>query len=214
MENASKPVLYLRLKKKVVIRPDRTVTLGMIARLLADNEETEQAMKEMQVYRHHAGEGNRAVLDILHIVKAIKQHSPELTIETFGEPQVLIIVSGKPPKPRILVLAAAWLLLFFGAGLAIMNFHTDVSMKEVQIRLVELITGKRVDHPLWFQIPYSVGIGLGMAVFFNHLFRKKFNEEPNPLEVELYTYQENLNAYVIAEEMSKKNGSGEEDAHG
>lgn len=212
MDIKSKPVLYLRLKKKIVIRPERTVTLGMAARLLTDDEETEQALKELQLYRHHAGEGNRAVLDILHIVKALRQFMPELAVETFGEPQVLIIVANRPAKPRMVVLIGAWLLLFFGAGLAIMNFHTDVSMKEVQIRIVELVTGKRVDHPLWFQIPYSVGIGLGMAVFFNHLFRKRFNEEPNPLEVELYTYQENVNAYVISEEMSKKQRDGLEDA--
>jgi stage V sporulation protein AA len=75
----------------------------------------------------------------------------------------------------------------------------------VHIRITELVTGGRSDHPLWFQIPYSFGLGVGMLVFFNHLFRKRFNEEPNPLEVELYMYEENVNAYVIADEMSKKN---------
>lgn len=206
MDNDRQSVLYLRLKKKIYIRPDRTVTLGQIARLLADSDELEQQMKEMQLYRHHAGDGNRVVIDMLQIVKAIRQARPGLTVEAYGDPQVLIMVSKKPVKPRIVVLLFAWLLLFFGAGLAIMNFHVDVSMKEVHIRLVELITGERTEHPLWFQIPYSVGIGLGMTVFFNHLFRKRFNQEPNPLEVELFTYQENVNTYVIAEEMRKKHG--------
>ncbi len=86
-----------------------------------------------------------------------------------------------------------------------MNFHADVSMKEVHQRISELVTGKRQNHPLWFQIPYSVGIGLGMLLFFNHLFRKRLNDEPNPLELEMYMYQENVNTYVIAEEMGKKN---------
>jgi stage V sporulation protein AA len=45
-------------------------------------------------------------------------------------------------------------------------------------------------------------------VFFNHLFRKRFNEEPNPLELELYMYEENVNAYVIADEMRKKSDGG------
>ncbi|MMZ70306.1 hypothetical protein D1872_333160 [compost metagenome] len=43
-----------------------------------------------------------------------------------------------------------------------------------------------------------------MIVFFNHLFKKKWNEEPTPLEVEMYLYQENLNQYVVAEEFKKK----------
>ncbi|WP_336771801.1 stage V sporulation protein AA [Paenibacillus sp. MMO-58] len=205
MDATEPSALYLRLKKKVSIRPERSVTLGQVSRLLAPNEKLEQELSELVLYRHHKGDGNRVVIDLLQIVRVVREAAPQLSVEAYGDPQVLIMISAKPQKPRIAVLIFAWLLLFFGAGLAIMNFHTDVSMKEVHIRIVELLTGKRTDHPLWFQIPYSIGIGLGMILFFNHLFKKRFNEEPNPLEVELYTYQENVNAYVIADEMRKKN---------
>lgn len=202
---ANKPsLLYLRLKKRIYTRPEQRVTLGQAARLLAADAETEQTLKQLVLYEHRKADGNRVVIDLLQIVKAIREASPGLSVEAYGDPQVLVMVAEKPVKPRIFMLVLSWLLLFFGAGLAIMNFHTDVSMKEVHTRIVELISGKQVEHPLWFQIPYSLGIGLGMVLFFNHLFRKRFNEEPNPLEVELYMYQENVNAYVIADEMRKK----------
>ncbi|MGO4539783.1 stage V sporulation protein AA [Paenibacillus sp. 2TAB19] len=202
---ANKPsLLYLRLKKRIYMRPEQHVTLGQAARLLAADAETEQSLKQLILYEHKKADGNRVVIDLLQIVKAIREAAPGLSVEAYGDPQVLVMIAEKPVKPRIFVLILSWLLLFFGAGLAIMNFHTDVSMKEVHTRIVELISGKQIEHPLWFQIPYSLGIGLGMVLFFNHLFRKRFNEEPNPLEVELYMYQENVNAYVIADEMRKK----------
>lgn len=204
MGEPSHSVLYLRLKKRIYIKPRHAVTLGQVARLLTVDEAMEQELKSLTLYEHRKADGNRVVIDLLQIVKAIRLMRPELSIEAYGDPQVLLMVADKPVKPRYIVLVLAWLLLFFGAGLAIMNFHTDVSMKEVHIRIVELVTGKRVEHPLWFQIPYSLGIGLGMVLFFNHIFKKRFNEEPNPLEVELYMYQENLNDYVIADEMRKK----------
>jgi stage V sporulation protein AA len=94
-------------------------------------------------------------------------------------------------------------LLFFGSALTIMNFHADVSMMEVQVRIVEMITGHKDEHPYLFQIAYSIGIGFGMIVFFNHLFKKNWNEEPTPLEVEMYLYQENVDQYVVAEEYEK-----------
>ncbi|MFF2090170.1 stage V sporulation protein AA [Paenibacillus sp. NPDC058174] len=209
MDVPRQSALYLRLKKRISIRPGHQVTLGQVARLLAASDEQEQRLADLVLYRHAKADGNRVVIDLLQIVRAIREAEPGLSVEAYGDPQVLIMVSEKPVKPRIVVLLFAWLLLFFGAGLAIMNFHTDVSMREVHIRIVELITGERTEHPLWFQIPYSLGIGLGMILFFNHLFRKRFNEEPNPLEVELYTYQENVNAYVIADEMRKKNTMSE-----
>ncbi|MDQ0058251.1 stage V sporulation protein AA [Paenibacillus harenae] len=202
---ANKPsLLYLRLKKRIYMRPEQRLTLGQAARLLAADAETEQKLKQLVLYEHRKADGNRVVIDLLQIVKAIREAFPGLSVEAYGDPQVLVMVAEKPVKPRIFVLVLSWLLLFFGAGLAIMNFHTDVSMKEVHTRIVELISGKQIEHPLWFQIPYSLGIGLGMVLFFNHLFRKRFNEEPNPLEVELYMYQENVNAYVIADEMRRK----------
>lgn len=204
MEASRQAVLYLRLKKRIYIKPDHCVTLGQAARLLAADEEAGERLRGLVLYEHKKADGNRVVIDLLQIVKKIREKQPEMAVEAYGDPQVLVMVAEKPVKPKIPVLMFSWLLLFFGSGLAIMNFHTDVSMKEVHIRIVELITGDRNDHPLWFQIPYSLGIGLGMMLFFNHLFRKRFNEEPNPLEVELYMYQENVNAYVIADEMRKK----------
>lgn len=206
-------VLYMRLKKRVYIQAGETVTLGKTARLLADDEVEEQ-LSSLVLYRHQTADGNRVVIDLLQMIRMIRSRYPNLAIETYGDPQVLLMVDEKAEQPRIPVLIGAWLLLFFGAGLAIMNFHTDVSMKEVHVRIAELVTGHKVEHPLWFQIPYSVGIGLGMLLFFNHLFKKRFNEEPNPLEVELYLYQENVNAYVVADEMRKKHGQSEGEGHG
>jgi stage V sporulation protein AA len=91
-------------------------------------------------------------------------------------------------------------VLFIGSGLAIMNFHTDVSMPEVHQRLYYLITGRAESQPLLMQIPYSLGIALGMILFFNHFFQKRINEEPSPLEVELFLYQQNVDQYYIQHE--------------
>ncbi|SFS82446.1 stage V sporulation protein AA [Paenibacillus sp. BC26] len=203
------PNLYLRLRKRIGIRPGEHVTLGHAARLFSSDAELERRLASLVLHRHSRKDGNRVVIDLLQIVKLIREAEPGTLVDSYGDPQVLVIVADAPRKPRYAILIVTWLLLFFGSGLAIMNFHTDVSMKEVHSRITEMVTGTKSEHPLWFQVPYSFGIGVGMMVFFNHLFRKRFNEEPNPLEVELYMYEENVNAYVIADEMRKKSESGE-----
>ncbi|MGU3470367.1 stage V sporulation protein AA [Paenibacillus sp. D51F] len=207
--------VYLRMKKRITVPPGSTVRLGAVARLLAEPPLLER-LQQLPLYTHRKEDGNRVVIDVLQIIKTLREKAPATMVETYGDPQVLIMVeeNGASATPRAAVLVAAWLLLFFGAGLAIMNFHTDVSMKEVHQRLAFLLTGKETLHPLWFQIPYSFGVGLGMIIFFNRIFRRRFNEEPNPLELEMYTYQENINAYVIADEMRKKAGRVEEKSDG
>lgn len=202
--NEAVSTLYMRLKRRITIRTGEVVKLKDAAHIVVEDSTIEKNIVHLELYRHQVKDGNRVVIDLLQIITAIKKLWPQLQIEVYGDPQVLVLVTDREYKPRYMLLVICWLLLFFGSGLALMNFHADVNMKDTHIRIVELITGKHVEHPLWFQIPYSLGVGIGMILFFNHIFRKKFNEEPNPLEVEMYMYQENVNTYVIAEEIKNK----------
>ncbi|ANS77182.1 stage V sporulation protein AA [Paenibacillus yonginensis] len=190
------------------------ILLGDIAQILAPAS-CEKPLKELVVKQPVKQDGNRIVIDMMQVIQVIREVFPRLLVEYIGEPHTLVEISGKERKPSILLFIMVWLLLFFGSMLTIMNFHEDVSMPEVIVHIVEMITGKHDDHPYLFQTTYSLGIGVGMILFFNHLFRKKWNEEPTPLEVEMFLYQENMDHYVITEEYkkihrkeSKKNDGG------
>jgi stage V sporulation protein AA len=202
MIQANTHCLYIRLRRRARVAKGHTVKLGDIAQLIADPEQ-ERNLRELIVYEPKHEDGNRVLIDMMLIVRIIKDQFPAMQIEHFGEPHVLLEIYTHIQQPNIIMIVLVWLLLFIGSGLAIMNFHADVSMLDVHIRIYELITGEKKVHPLILQIPYSFGIGIGMVIFFNHLFKKKFNEEPSPLEVEMFMYQENVNHYVITEEYGK-----------
>ena len=140
---------------------------------------------------------NIIIIDLVQMIETIQAIDPSLEIQTFGPAQTIIEVIYEKKKVSILSFAAVWLLLFFGAVMTIMNFHVDVSMREVHQKLFTIITGKVDEKPLLIQVPYSIGLGLGMILFFNHFFKKRFNEEPSPLEVEMFNYQQDLDQYVI-----------------
>jgi len=197
-------VVYVRMRRRAVVRPGAVVYLGDVARLVTETA-LQKRLEKLPLHRVSAADGNLVLIDMLQVVKAIREAEPGMVIETFGEPHVLLEISpAGEVKPRKVVLVLAWLLLFFGSGMAMMNFHADVNMPAVQLRITELITGKGSKHPWLFQIPYSIGVGMGMLLFFNRLLRKRLNDEPNPLEVEMFMYQENVNHYVITEEYRKK----------
>ncbi len=202
MGQSGAPCLYIRLRRRARVRKNQVVRLGDIAQIIVEPE-YERKLKELEIFAPDQEDGNRVLIDMMLIVSKVKGAFPGLQIEHFGEPHVLLEIYTFSRPPNLILIAFAWLLLFIGSGLAIMNFHADVSMLAVHRRIYELLTGKTVEHPLLLQIPYSIGIGVGMVIFFNHLFKKKFNEEPSPLEVEMFMYQENVNHYVITEEYSK-----------
>ena len=131
---------------------------------------------------------------------AIRKMDPTIEVDTFGPSQTIIEIILSKKKMSYLTFALVWFLLFVGGGMTIMNFHVDVSMGEVHQKIFTIITGKVEDKPLLIQIPYSFGLGMGMILFFNHFFKKRFNEEPSPLEVEMFNYQQDLDSYVIMNE--------------
>ncbi|TKH36177.1 stage V sporulation protein AA [Paenibacillus polymyxa] len=202
MNHSPAPIVYLRLRSRVRMIQGQDLHLGDVAHLLTEPE-WEKDLLELVLKRPQKQDGNLILVDMLQIISKIRDHIPGVVVESLGKPHVLVELVERPRKPSKILFVLVWLLLFFGSALTIMNFHADVSMMEVQVRIVEMITGQKDEHPYLFQIAYSIGIGVGMIVFFNHLFKKKWNEEPTPLEVEMYLYQENVDQYVVAEEYEK-----------
>ena len=42
------------------------------------------------------------------------------------------------------------------------------------------------------EIPYSIGLAVGITVFFNHCSKRKLTTDPTPIEVEMTTYEEEV----------------------
>ena len=51
--------------------------------------------------------------------------------------------------------------------------------------------------PAILSVPYSIGIGLGIIIFFNHFSKFSLTEDPTPIEIEMTTYEKETNASVI-----------------
>ena len=200
------PTVYIRLRKRISVPKGYTIRLGEVAQIVADPD-IEQALRDLPLLTTDGKDGSIVLVDMLRIAKAIRERFPGTQIELFGDPHVIVDIRTGEKAPRFALIAFVWLLLFVGSGLAIMNFHEDVSMMEVHRTIYEMITGRKSEHPYLLQIPYSIGLGAGMVLFFNQLFKKRFSEEPSPLEVEMFSYQENLNRYVVAEEYKKMHES-------
>lgn len=200
---------YIRLHHRVLVQPKQKIYLSEIAQIIADPEIKKQFSK---LLLHEVSESDRniIIIDVIQVVTEITKLYPKLGIEMLGPTQTIIEVVFKKKKYSLPLFLLTWFLLFFGAALTIMNFHEDVGMQVVHQKIYAMITGREEEKPLLFQIPYSIGLGVGMIIFFNHVFKKRLNEEPSPLEVEMFNYQMDLDQYVIMHEnkesMKKING--------
>lgn len=192
-------IVYLRMRKYVTIANLQPIQLSDIAFLSTTSNEKSSLENEV-LYHMKKEDQDLLIIDGFLVIDRLNTVYPELEFQLIGPSHTTIRVQKRKKHTPVLFICFVWILLFVGAAMAIMNFHYDVSMEEVQIRLHYLFTGEQTQHPLWIQIPYSLGLGLGMLLFFNHWFQKRFNEEPSPLEIEVFNYQQEIDNYVYHKE--------------
>lgn len=193
-------IVYIRMKKYVKTSGTPLLRLCDIALVEATSQEEKEKLEKQQIYKVTEKDSNYIVIDGFMIIRHLQEANPSVEIQLIGPNQTIVNVETEQKSMPTWIVAVVWIILFIGSAMTIMNFHYDVSMQEVQQKLHYLLTGKEEEYPLSIQVPYSFGLGIGMLVFFNHWFKKRFNEEPSPLEVEIFKYQQSMNEYIIDKE--------------
>ena len=187
--------IFLNLKGKVTAKHAKFILLKDLVDISAE-EGIKQDLENL-AYPIDIKEENNIVISAISIISFIKKNFHNVDLIVLEKTDVLInIADEKIDRYKTIRVILVCFLLFIGSITAIINFHSDVDMKQAHKVIYRVITGVETDKLLLLQIPYSLGIGVGMAVFFNHVFNKKINKEPTPLEMEMYTYQQNVDEYI------------------
>lgn len=208
--NVLEKTIYIRMRNRVLAKPEESVYLMDIAQIIGP-ETVIPELEKLKVHQISERDKNIIIIDVMKVIKLISGLIEDVEVQTIGPAQTIVEVKLKKKQMSFPFFILIWFLLFFGSAMAIMNFHDDVSMRSVQEKLYLIITGVEDSKPWIFQIPYSIGLGLGMILFFNHVFQKRINEEPSPLEVEMFNYQMDLDNYVIIHENKESMKSTNDD---
>lgn len=188
------------MKPRIQINENQLLTVNDVAHLIG-SPPVRKKVSQLEINYSETKEIRYLVFDAMEIISIIKNAVPNIEVQSIGGAHTVAKLNGRHRKAPAILVFFVWMLLFVGSGLAIMNFHEDVSMAEVHQKIYYLFTGTKNEYPLLLQIPYSLGLGLGMILFFNHLFHKKFNEEPSPLEVEVFKYEQDLEHFIVDQEL-------------
>jgi len=198
-------IVYLRMKRKRMAKPDTTIKLKDIA-FIATSKHEKAAIENTPIYQVTKKDNDYVIIDSFIIIRHLNEAYPELEFQLVGPEEAIVHITKAKSKPSIFLVGFVWIVLFIGAAMTVINFHYDVSMQEVQQKLHYILTGEQETFPLWIQIPYSIGLGVGMVLFLNQWFKKRFNEEPSPLEVEMFKYQKDIDHYLAYHENNLNEG--------
>ena len=184
--------LYLKIDKNVQVK-NKQVHLKDIAVLSCASKSIENKVKTLRLPTEIMKGPGRYVFDIIDVIETIEKEFPSLEINNLGEADFIITVEKPEKLPEILSLgktAAVCILSFFGAAFSIMAFNNDIGVTTLFSQLYETFTGKKSNGFTILELSYSIGVGLGILIFFHHFAKKKGGTDPTPLEVEMRTYEE------------------------
>ena len=89
------------------------------------------------------------------------------------------------------------LITFFGSAFTIMAFNNDVQVHNVFSQIYTFFSGKESSGFTVLEFSYSIGLGGGILIFYNHFGKKKLSRDPTPLEIEMRLYENDIKTTFI-----------------
>lgn len=192
--------IYIKPVKKASLKEQTSIYIKDISEVYAPVEILKR-VKDIKVLEIKEKESKNYLISIIDIINAIDKALPGHTINNVGEMDTVVeySVSRKEENKVIqnLKVVLITVILLAGSSTAIMSFHSDAQMSKVFENYYYIFFNERVENPLLLDLPYSIGLALGIIVFFNHFSGKKITTDPTPIEVEMSTYEANVTDNII-----------------
>lgn len=203
-------ILYIKIDQNVLVHK-ASVTLKDIAGLTCTNTDIVNKLKTMKVHTFHepmSGKKKKQqieVFSILKIVEAIGKEYPSLDIQNLGEKDFVLEYIPKQESKWLGIAKAVviCILVFFGSAFTIMTFNNDVGVADVFQKFYQQVMGVKSSGFTTLEVCYSVGLALGILIFFNHIGHKKVTHDPTPMQVQMRKYEKDVDTTFI-ENCSRK----------
>lgn len=200
--------LYLNVSQITEVH-EKDIYLKDVAKLYCDDQNIVNKCNAIKVKSIKLDRNKRYVETVLDIIKKISEVDSAIQVNNVGE--VDYIIDYQKPKPprhawEWCKTIAVCAVCFSGAAFAIMTFNNDVSVGDVFKEIYLVIMGTESSGFTILEMSYSVGLALGIIVFFNHFAAIKINTDPTPIEVEMRLYEDNISKTLIQNDGRKESG--------
>lgn len=196
-----KVTVYFHFEQSSLVRKPK-VLLSDVASVYVKDLKLKQEIERLELYRFFGEKGDKHAFCVMKVVELLAETHPEVVPEFMGEPDFVVEYepekSGKGTKLLDWIKAVfVCLAMFFGAAFTIVTFNKDASVEEIFSMLYRLSEGAERSDPGELEIAYSIGIPLGIILFFDHFMKKKIDSDPTPLQIQMRQYEKDVNTTVI-----------------
>ena len=170
----------------------KSITVADVCRVYAADEKTAKQVRQVLLFHvSKVQEKNKISVSSLYVIRHIMDEVQGVTVVNLGEPDFL--VEYLPPQPKkkwgdYVKAIVVGIIVFFGSAFTIMTFNEDASLPIIFARIYESVSGNPAGNG-WLEVSYSLGLPLGILLFFNHFASAKLSNDPTPLQIQMRQYE-------------------------
>ncbi len=203
--------IYIKPNEKITITGRKIVYLKDVGEIWIPGQTT-ASLENLVVYQIPEDTEKTYLISVIDIIKAITLKFPDATVNNVGEMDILLTYQKQYKQQNKVWLYSKIvfisLILFTGASTSIMSFHSDAQIPKIFQNYYYMFFGEYNDMPLILAIPYTIGLAIGIILFFNHFSKIYVTKDPTPIEIEMTTYEKETNTSII-DALNRKQKSGE-----
>ena len=201
--------VYISLEQSI-LTSRKIVRIDDIATIYCTNQGLCNQIRDLEVFDFSKTDNDMQVITVLKLIEIITSKLKNVSCQTIGCPETLCYYRSSENKNYVEKIKALFLMIiaFFGTGYSIMSYNGDVGTSNLLDRLLYIFTGisdSSSTASILGVIFYSVGLCIGMIVFFNHGFCKNSKSDPTPLQVQMRLYEQDVNNSIILDSSRKGN---------
>lgn len=195
----SDKTIYLKLNKKVKTGQD-VIRIGDLGKVYCEEIHVSSKVKTMALYRMKKADQRRCVIGVLKVVEVIQKDYPDYAVNVVGETECVVELVSSKQTPKWIAygkIAVVSAICFFGTMYTIMAYHNEIDLVHMFGQFYQMVTGKESDGFTPLEASYSIGLSLGIILFYNHIGKRRLTPDPSPVEVEMRTYEDDVNRSIV-----------------
>ena len=190
---STQTIVYIKMERSVEVEVPE-VFLTDVASVECRNRQVKELACHLCIYCFQKSGEKRTVVSVLRVIQLLEEKlGSQILVQSVGEKDVFIQWgSGKREKQaaKPWKIALISLVTFCGSAFTLMAYHNDIEIHKIFEGTVKLVLPQKLQLGLMIlEVAYSLGLGLGIIVFFNHVGKWKLSNDPTPIEVALRKYE-------------------------
>lgn len=192
--------VYLSFQKNSEVC-NKQIKVGDVAVVWSMNYSVLAKVKTLTILNVPDTESRRYVVSTIKVISLIEKNISNIDIVSMGEPEFVVSYKRDKKQHKLLDFMKVFLvsvIVFCGSTFAIMAYENDIDINGVFSNINDWVTGGAKKGILVQQIAYSIGLSLGILIFYNRFGKRKCIKDPTPLDIQMRLYEDDINSAIIS----------------